>query len=45
MSRGKYNGDLRTWLMLSHAFNVGLDELLKPVWGEPAGPGSGTTTG
>lgn len=31
ISSGKYNGDLRTWLKLSSAFGVGLDELLGPL--------------
>lgn len=29
---GKYYGDLRTWLKISRALGVGLDELLAPVW-------------
>ncbi len=32
ISAGRYHGDLRTWLKLSAAFNVGLDELLADVW-------------
>lgn len=40
ISSGKYYGDLRTWLKLSRAFGLGLDELVAPVWGgarhEPA---------
>ncbi|MCD2498510.1 helix-turn-helix transcriptional regulator [Microbacterium nymphoidis] len=32
ISSAKYNGDLRTWLRLSKAFNVSLDELLADVW-------------
>lgn len=35
LSSGKYNGDLRTWLKLSIAFGVGLDELLADVWVDP----------
>lgn len=31
ISSGKYNGDLRTWLKLSTAFGVSLDELLAPL--------------
>jgi putative transcriptional regulator len=38
LSSGKYHGDLRTWLRLSKAFGVGLDELLADVW---LAPGSG----
>ncbi|WP_417540981.1 helix-turn-helix transcriptional regulator [Microbacterium maritypicum] len=33
ISSGKYNGDLRTWLKLSKAFTVTLDELVGDVWG------------
>lgn len=32
LSSGKHAGDLKTWLKLSRAFGVGLDELLAPVW-------------
>lgn len=32
LNSGKHAGDLKTWLKLSHAFGVGLDELLAPVW-------------
>lgn len=32
VSSGRYRGDLLTWLRLSKAFGVGLDELLEPVW-------------
>lgn len=32
ISSGKYNDDLRTWLKLSRAFGIGLDELLADVW-------------
>lgn len=32
ISAGRYHGDLRTWLKLSLAFGVGLDELLADVW-------------
>lgn len=32
LSSGKYNGDLRTWLKLSRAFGIGLDEMLADVW-------------
>lgn len=31
---GKHHGDLKTWLKLSRALGVGLDELLAPVWRE-----------
>lgn len=34
ISAGRYNGDLRTWLLLSHAWRVGLDDLVAPVWTE-----------
>lgn len=32
ISSGKYNGDLRTWLLLAKAFDRSLDDLLAPVW-------------
>ena len=32
ISSGKYNGDLRTWLILGRAWGLSLDELLAPVW-------------
>ncbi|WP_256369570.1 helix-turn-helix transcriptional regulator [Nesterenkonia sp. NBAIMH1] len=32
LSNGKYYGDLNTWLKLSRALKVGLDELTAPVW-------------
>lgn len=32
LNSGKHAGDLKTWLKLSRAFDVGLDELLAPVW-------------
>ncbi|MFT3877714.1 MAG: helix-turn-helix transcriptional regulator [Propioniciclava sp.] len=32
LASGKYNGDLQTWLRLSVAFGVGMDELLAEVW-------------
>jgi len=32
ISSGKYRGDLRTWLKLARAFEIGLDDLLQPVW-------------
>ncbi|MBK0418154.1 helix-turn-helix transcriptional regulator [Leucobacter sp. CSA1] len=32
LGSGKYHGDLKTWLKLSRALGVGLDELLAPVW-------------
>lgn len=32
ISSGKYNGDLRTWLILSRAWGLSLDELLATVW-------------
>ncbi|ODA89870.1 hypothetical protein ATY41_12055 [Leifsonia xyli subsp. xyli] len=34
ISSGKYNGDLRTWLRLSKAFEVSQDDLLAPVWSD-----------
>lgn len=37
LSNGRYRGDLLTWLRLSRAFGVGLDELLGPVWDEETG--------
>ena len=43
LSSGKYNGDLRTWLRLAQAFDLGLDELLGEVWLSPPGAG-GTRT-
>lgn len=33
LSAGRFRGDLRTWLLLSQAFEVSLDDLLAPVWG------------
>jgi len=32
LSQGRHYGDLRTWLKLSAAFGVGLDDLIAPVW-------------
>lgn len=32
LSQGRHYGDLKTWLKLSAAFGVGLDELVGPVW-------------
>ena len=32
LARGKYRGDLRTWLLLARAFDTDLDALLAPVW-------------
>lgn len=32
IAAGKYRGDLRTWMLLSKAFDVTLDELLAPTW-------------
>ncbi len=34
LGSGKHHGDLRTWLKLSKALGVGLDELLAPVWSD-----------
>lgn len=34
LGSGKHYGDLKTWLKLSHALGIGLDEMLAPVWGE-----------
>lgn len=36
LSQGRHYGDLRTWLRLSAAFGVGLDDLIAPVWAQPA---------
>ncbi|WP_029090392.1 helix-turn-helix transcriptional regulator [Brevibacterium album] len=32
LSQGRHYGDLQTWLRLSATFEVGLDDLLSPVW-------------
>lgn len=32
LGSGKHHGDLKTWLKLSKALEVSLDELLAPVW-------------
>lgn len=32
INSGNFHGDLRTWLLLSKAFNTTLDELLTDVW-------------
>jgi len=32
LSSGRFHGDIRTWLRLSRAFGVGLDEMLADVW-------------
>lgn len=40
LGSGKYYGDLKTWLKLAYALNTGLDELLVPVWGDGARPGT-----
>lgn len=34
VSSGRYRGDLLTWLRLSRAFEVGLAQLLLPVWAD-----------
>ncbi|GAB6857475.1 helix-turn-helix transcriptional regulator [Microbacterium xylanilyticum] len=34
LSQGRHYGDLKTWLKLSAAFGVGLDELVSAVWDE-----------
>lgn len=31
---GTYFGDLETWLILARVWNVSLDEIFSPVWGE-----------
>lgn len=33
IARGKAQGDLRTWMLLAKAFDVTLDDLLRPTWG------------
>lgn len=38
VSSGRVRGDLLTWLRLSQAVGVGLDELLAPVWTSRRGP-------
>lgn len=38
ISSGKYNGDLRTWLRLSKALGLGMDEMLDPVWTDSETP-------
>lgn len=37
LSAGTNYGDLRTWLKLSRALGVSLDELLAPVWSDEDG--------
>ena len=32
LAAGTYYGDLKTWLKISKALGIGLDELLAPVW-------------
>ena len=32
IASARYRGDLRTWLLLSRAFETPLDVLLAPVW-------------
>lgn len=32
LASGKYNGDLRTWMLLARAFGTDLDSLLAPTW-------------
>ena len=32
IARGAAKGDLRTWLILSRAFDMNLDDLIAPVW-------------
>ncbi|WP_033420286.1 helix-turn-helix transcriptional regulator [Nesterenkonia alba] len=32
LGSGKYYGDMRTWLKLSRALGISLDELTAPVW-------------
>lgn len=34
LGSGKYYGDLKTWLRISRALEVGLDELTEMVWDE-----------
>lgn len=36
IATGRYRGDMRTWLLLSRAWDVTLDELLAPVWDSDA---------
>lgn len=38
VSSGRTYGDLLTWLRLSRAFRIGMDDLLAPVWVDRAGP-------
>jgi len=40
LSSGKYHGDIGTWLRLSRAFDVRLDEMLADVWMEPVNTSS-----
>lgn len=39
LGAGNYHGDLRTWLVLTRALGVSMDETLSPVW--HGGNGSG----
>jgi len=34
IASGKYNGDLRTWMLLARAFETDLDSLLSTTWDE-----------
>lgn len=34
LGSGKHHGDLKTWLKLSKALGLDLDEMLAPVWNE-----------
>lgn len=38
LAAGTHYGDLKTWLKISKALGIGLDELLAPVWEEEDEP-------
>jgi len=37
IASGKYRGDLGTWVRLSRAFGISMDEMLADVWAQAAG--------
>lgn len=32
LSAGRFHGDLRTWAILAHTWEISLDELIAPIW-------------
>ncbi|WP_298038945.1 helix-turn-helix transcriptional regulator [uncultured Microbacterium sp.] len=34
LAAGRFNGDLRTWMLLAKAFDTSLDAMLDPAWSD-----------